>query len=338
MAVQSAPFETSPHEVVDDYSVGFSRLRGRLANPRGGRYVDFVQSLSPDFGKVRRDIALGYAMLAASVLVALALPWLGAPGLVAALVGGTLIGYWIAYLQLFIHEGAHFNLAADPAASDRLCDRCISWLVGTTIEKYRKVHFQHHRALGTVRDSENSYFFPVNPAFIAKSLLAIRPIEVILGRARYLQQETGKKGKAEPGRSLNTLIALAFHGGIVAVAALSGLWWLALAWVFGVGMVFPFLGALRQALEHRDEGADPRQDYRRTDHGAYTRMFPSGPFSSTFGGAGFNRHLLHHWEPQVSYTNLPQLEAFLASTELATTIEARRATYGGAFLRLFSLR
>jgi len=32
------------------------------------------------------------------------------------------------------------------------------------------------------------------------------------------------------------------------------------------------------------------------------RLFGDDFFSCTFGGAGFNRHLLHHWEPQISYT------------------------------------
>ena len=33
-----------------------------------------------------------------------------------------------------------------------------------------------------------------------------------------------------------------------------------------------------------------------------------GPLASTLGGAGFNRHLLHHWEPKISYTRFRELE------------------------------
>lgn len=99
-------------------------------------------------------------------------------------------------------------------------------------------------------------------------------------------------------------------------------------------MVFPLFGALRQLLEHRNEGIDPAIDFQTQDHGAYTRMF-SGPLSKTFGGAGFNRHLLHHWEPQVSYTNLPELEAFLEGTELRRVMASRRSTYFRTFRRLW---
>jgi len=67
-------------------------------------------------------------------------------------------------------------------------------------------------------------------------------------------------------------------------------------------------------------------------------MFGRGPFSSIFGGAGFNRHLLHHWEPSVSYTNLPALEAYLLDTEAAPLIEMRRSSYFKTFARLFQLQ
>ena len=81
--------------------------------------------------------------------------------------------------------------------------------------------------------------------------------------------------------------------------------------MIGVGVFLPFFGALRQILEHRAPEADGGVDYARTPHGAYTRIFHGGLFAKTFGGAGFDRHLLHHWEPQVSYTRLADLETYL---------------------------
>ena len=55
---------------------------------------------------------------------------------------------------------------------------------------------------------------------------------------------------------------------------------------------------LRQLLEHRPA---PGQ----IAGAAVTRMFGTDLFSRTFGGAGFNRHLLHHIEPQVSQITPP---------------------------------
>lgn len=338
------------HQVFDDFSNTFHRFRGQLADAHGRNYLDFVRSLKPHYGIVLRDIALGYFSLMFSAAAIVGLSSVGVPAIVTIGVGALLFGYWIAYLQLFIHEGAHFNLAEDRGHSDMLCNTLIGWMVGTSVQKYRVVHFQHHRALGTVHDSEFTYFFPLNTLFLFKSLTGIRALEVIMSRNRYVstrderEAERRTPGAVHAGPSRTRTDWIVFLGGIVAhLLILTGLWLIgggigpALAWVFGVGVVFPFFGALRQLLEHRDQMADQNIEYAKTDHGAYTRMFGTDVLSATFGGAGFNRHLLHHWEPQISYTRLADLEAFLLETEMKRVINARRSGYGETFLRLLCL-
>src|SRR5205085_1856707 len=207
------------------------------------------------------DIALGFGCLAVSMAVCI---WVSAhpvPKAAAVLVSAGLIGYWVAYLQLFIHEGAHFNLAHDRRRSDLICDALIAWMVGTGVRKYRKIHFQHHRALGTVDDSEFSYFFPLNLMFLAKSLFAVRTIDVLLSRRRYLSRSAPETPRAIPDRSemeadtpeswagktdLAMIGGALAHLSIVVTAWLAGSGALALAWVIGVGMIFPLLGATRQ--------------------------------------------------------------------------------------------
>jgi fatty acid desaturase len=212
--------------------------------------------------------------------------------------------------------------------------------VGSTVADYRTVHFQHHRALGTVGDSEFTYFFPLNLMFFVKGLFGIRVLEVL--RARRTCVATGSP-KKKAGSIEQNGSQLAFAGILAHLAIGGGLWFAggvfaAVAWLVGVCSIFPLFGALRQLLEHRDDHADDTTDYARSNHGAYTRLFGSGPFSATFGGAGFNRHLLHHWEPQVSYTQLGVLEEFLLGTEMRRVMEMRRSSYGGAALKLLSLR
>jgi fatty acid desaturase len=329
--------DTMTEEKFDDLSANFSSLRREIWN---AGYRDLLRSLKPDYAKVRRDIAFGYAALILTVGLTGALPIVGAHPVLAACLGAVSVGYWVAYLQLFIHEGAHYNLAPDRAESDKFCDRYISWMIGTTVAAYRKVHFEHHRALGTIDDSESTYFFPLNLVFIIKGLFGLRAIEVIFARKKIVAAPKKKKaGDEETKREfpIAPLAAVVIHGGIVAVAFLLGYWWVSLAWLFGVGMVFPFFGALRQLLEHRDEDADKMNDYRVVPHGAVTRIFKDGPMGSTFGGAGFNRHLLHHWEPQISYTNLPALERFLLTTKAGPIIERRKTTYAETFLKLLSI-
>lgn len=129
--------------------------------------------------------------------------------------------------------------------------------------------------------------------------------------------------------------AMALHGVLVLSTAANGLWTLSLAWALGVVVVFTFLGALRQLLEHRGEHARADVDYGQVPHGAMARMFGTSGFDSLFGGAGFNRHLLHHMDPQVSYTRLPELDAFLRTTSLAPYLEGQTTTYFRAFLKLY---
>jgi fatty acid desaturase len=317
----------------NDYSDSFQRLRPAITNSKGTPYVDFVKTLSPHYSRLFLDIALGYAALLVTCVIVVALPANGVmPGWLAAGLGALSVGFWIAYLQLFIHEGAHFNFSPDRARSDALCNLLIAWMIGTSVQKYRIIHFQHHRALGSVGDSEMTYFFPLNLVFIIKGVLGIRVFEVLASRKTL--QAKKEPIRDERGKYVG-LAGLAAHIVILAATYIFGSVWLSLAWIAGVGAFFPFFGALRQLLEHRDERADAKTNYSETDHGAYTRIFGCDVFSSKFGGAGFNRHLLHHWEPAISYTNLSELEAYLLDTDVAPVIEMRRSSYFKAFTSLF---
>ena len=295
-------------------------LRSRLAAETLGDYLRFRRTLSPDFAKVKRDIAAGYAAL----LLILAGVWLG--GLIAVPLGAVLIGYAVAYLQLFIHEAAHFGLCKDRAANDRLANRLICWQVGTDIASYRETHWQHHRSLGTPEDTEASYRNRLSLGFVASMVSGLHAVRVFLSR-----ETRGNPGRARPvrrpvllGVPSALLVGIAAHGLIVlALAAFASLY-CALAWIAGMGVFFPLFATLRQLLEHRPL---PGQ----SEHGAVSRMFGTGLFSSTFGGAGFNRHMLHHLEPQVSYTRLGDLEAYVAGTSAREEVDARRTTYWRAF-------
>lgn len=188
--------------------------------------------------------------------------------------------------------------------------------------------------MGTTTDTEFTYFFPLNLLFLLKTLFGIRAIEVLLFR-RASTERTAAVAAKDRGDLLWLLAGVTVHSAIVAISVYLGWWWAALAWLLGIGMVFPFFGSLRQLLEHRDDAAPSTSDFQTRNHGAYTRIFGDDVFSATFGGAGFNRHLLHHWEPQVSYTNLPALEAFLQGTEIKRVMDLRRTTYVETFRRLW---
>lgn len=321
----TGPCSTGP--ALQDWSGQFQGLRAQLMRETDGAYLRFVNALAPHHWRAWRDIGLGYLFLGV-VLYATSLPT-SLPGRLAALLLGAVgVGYGVAYLQLFLHEASHHHLARSRSRNDWLCDAFISWQVGTTVARYRPIHFAHHRHLGTVADTENSYFRPLNMRLILETLTGIHALRVLRNRQRRLTSlATDAEGGPGSTSAAGWLRAALLHGlvcaGAYAVAGWPGLG----AWLLGMGACYPVFATLRQQLEHRSPAADPATDYSRVDHGALTRLFGDGPLASTFGGAGFNRHLLHHWEPQVSYTRLKDLERYLARTSAAPILAARRSSY-----------
>ncbi|OYY91930.1 MAG: hypothetical protein B7Y45_00050 [Sphingomonas sp. 28-66-16] len=286
-------------------------FRQLMAIETGDRYRAFRKTLVPDYRRVHVDIALGYAALAGCLVLIGQAP--GIPGgLVAATLGAAAIGFLVAYLQLFIHEAAHFNLAPDKRVNDRIADWLICWQVGTNIAAYRATHAEHHRHLGHGGDTEISYLHALSLRFVIEMLTGIHAIRVFTART----DESGAPKAKAP-----LLRGIAIHAILLASLVALGAWPAALAWIGGMAIAFPFFATLRQLLEHRPaDGLIDTGD-------AVTRLFGDGAFARVFGGAGFNRHLLHHLEPQLSYTRLIELDRFLAGTSMAPVLDAHRTTY-----------
>lgn len=307
-------------------------LKATLADDKGVSYRDFRATLEPRWWGIWAQLGAGYAVLA-GVVVGLS-QWApaGAVAVAAALAGGLVIGYTTAFINNFFHEAAHFNLLPGRRANDVVTNLLMAWLYGSSIDLYRRIHWQHHRALGTTMDSENSYFDPLRVRYLVEGLLGMKALRTL---RRYAEIEQHRAGSApEARRLLWLLLAAAVNGAIVIGLALAGAWSAAVAWALGELAFLPFFVSLRQTLEHRDEDADLETDYTQVDMGATNRLFGDGPVANTFGSAGFNRHALHHWEPQVSCTRLRELERYLARTELEPQLAERRTTYRDTFLRL----
>src|SRR5262249_25437900 len=147
----------------DDYSNQFSTVSSRLTSSAGVSYRDFRRNLTPFFGVVWTHIFLGYLALVLVGVFAVLVEgqsWgLKLPVLAAVAV---LFGYFILYLSHFMHEAAHYNLAPHRRWNDHLANAFIGVLTATDIRPYRQVHFDHHRHLGDINDSEANYFFALN--------------------------------------------------------------------------------------------------------------------------------------------------------------------------------
>ena len=307
-------------------------LKGELVDDRGVAYRDFRRELSARWGRVWLELGAAYVLLAV-VLAAIVLLDPAFPlALLVAVAGGLMIGYTIHFINCFFHEAAHYNVLPNRRLNDLVTNAIMGWLFGSSISLYRRVHWQHHRALGTTMDSENSYFDALGIGYLVQGATGLKALRTL---RRY--RATGSSGHADDDRAgrflwlgLAALVNLGIAAGLVALGSVAA----AAAWLIGLLVVFPFVGSLRQLLEHRSESADPHADYHEVDHGPVNRLFGDGPLASTVGSAGFNRHAIHHWEPQLSYTRLADVEAYLLRTDAAPLIRERQTSYADTFLRL----
>src|SRR5688500_3086913 len=121
--------------------IGFDEVK----NGNGISYAVFRNSLQPRYPKVAFDITKAYLflLLIATLLIFFhstiqAFWWLIIP--LAAL----MIGYTAAYLALFIHEAAHYNIHPVKKKNDSLATIFLCLPFGLSLKSYRKIHWQHH--------------------------------------------------------------------------------------------------------------------------------------------------------------------------------------------------
>ncbi|MBI5372182.1 MAG: fatty acid desaturase [Sphingobacteriales bacterium] len=308
----------------------------QVVNKAGTSYAVFRGQLTPRYSLVFFDIARGYFFLfliSALVIVlhrVYSLPWwLLIPA------GGLLTGYCAAYIALFAHEASHYNIHPDKKTNDRLATVFLCLPFGLSLKSYRKIHWQHHLYLGTPSDTEISYFNHLSGLFILETLTGIHLLRTILTKEKIevLSQEQKRESRTM------LLAGFVLHAVLLAAAFLTGNWVTALAWILGFGIFFPFFATIRQLLEHRDELARATSDFRRTPHGKLSRIFCHTLLSSSFGAAGFTRHMIHHWDPQASYTRMKEIEDFLHEDEkTAAIIRASKTTYSTVFKTLLKAR
>jgi fatty acid desaturase len=300
----------------------------------GKKYSDIRLQLKPAYKKVAWDIFKGYFFLFLIITTDILLiqfllfnPFIGIP------LSALAIGYCLAYLHLFIHAAAHYELHPHKSKNDLLSDLFIGVFFGIAVKKYRKIHWLHHSNLGLKNDSEHSYFNELNLLFLLKCITGYHTLAVIL--SRFKRPEKINTQKFSPAYPLYVLIVQLL---ILSLLYITGGLVLVLSWLGGLLIVFPLLAALRQLIEHRDIEASGKINYQQTDHGKISRLFGKGFIDSSFGAAGFNKHLLHHWDPTISYTRLEDVEEFLMDCpKTASVINESKTSYIKIFIALFKI-
>lgn len=301
-----------------------------VSHPSKCLYSQWRKNLRPFYKVVWRDIFLGWVSLISIAVASIALCNTSFD-FINILFSSMLFGFALAYLSLFLHEAAHFNLTASKKYNDLLANIFLCLLFGVDIKMYRKIHWIHHRRLGTPFDTENSYFNTPNLKFIVETLTGIHLLRIIIKRNNANCSTKRSKLKGMKMLFMSSLVNLIF----ILILFTWNRWPTAIAWITGMLIIFPFFATIRQILEHRDEFAVKNRDYNKWYHGKVSRLFDSSFFSRVFGGAGFNKHMLHHWDPTISYTRLKDLEVFLRECDETKDIIGKTQTsYFKVFKRL----
>jgi fatty acid desaturase len=304
-----------------------------LHSKRGVNYADFKRDtlkLRPT--RILADIATAWAMILLALFL-LSFIATNSPFVLLAPLFGLWIGFWLQAYTIYFHEAAHYNIHPKKEINDLLSDVCLTPFVGMWIRLYRVSHWKHHLYLGTRDDTEISYYKPVG---VGQTMEVLTGLYLLKAAYKYLTNFTRAEAVAQE-RSVRLQFFIALTIMFASQAAIIGLlfWYVSfaasLSWALAFLVFLPFFHRLRQTLEHRSFTADRYTDYTKVEHGPVNRIFGSDFLSKHFGGAGFNRHLLHHYDPTVSYTSFDELERFFLDTELAPQIEASRTTYPKAF-------
>jgi fatty acid desaturase len=305
-----------------------------VADSKGTTYTVFRNGLLPRYSKVLFDITKGYFFL---LLIAGSTIFLTyqfhSYWWIIVMIAAVLTGYVAAYLALFIHEAGHYNIHPNKKINDRLSTIFLCLPFGLSLRSYRKIHWQHHVHLGTTEDTEVSYFNALSKMFLLETLTGIHLLRTIM---RKENNAVLTKEQVQESRLL-LLAGFTLHLIILTTAFLTGNWPFAIAWILGFGIFFPFFATIRQILEHRDELAHHASNFYKQAHGKVSRLFVHTIISSSFGSAGFTRHMIHHWDPLISYTRLKDIEEFLITCEkTAPVIKSSKTTYRKVFKKLIT--
>jgi len=302
-----------------------------VRSPGDISYDSFRKTLSPRYSIVWRDIFFGYFFLGGFLFLSTRVHYDNIIALVFCIFFGSLItGFVLAYLSLFLHEAGHFNLHPNKKKNDLLATILIGVLFGVSLGAYRKIHWQHHLHLASSADPESSYFHELTAGFLLESVTGIYLLKVVLSKSNH--SLLSHKMKVNSLKMLAAGTILSFS--IIAVCVLLHAWATAIIWLAGLLIFFPFFAALRQILEHRDELAK-KGFYQDCVQNKVARLFTSDLFSRIFGAAGFNKHMIHHWDPQISYTRLRDIEHFLSQcNQTKEILFSSKTTYFKTFRKL----
>jgi hypothetical protein len=180
--------------------------------------------------------------------------------------------------------------------------------------------------------------------WLVSALSGLKTIRIVLQRKSFRESKL-KDYKAEIRHFFVPVFGALMHLMLMAIF-LSVDIQILLWWIISSYFLAPFLGILRNVLEHRYlEKVDSRiwdevmgkevvsDDYSRVT----TRIFTVSSLSQLWGSMGFTRHLIHHWDPSISYIHLKKVHMFLLDTKIGPLLKSQDTTFLRTFKELWQM-
>jgi fatty acid desaturase len=213
-----------------------------------------------------------------------------------------------------MHETAHLHVFHSRAAASWLGHWLLGPLMFVDFDRYRELHWAHHRNLGRDGDPKYSYTIDIRGRRSLAFLLRSLTLGEALRKVRYVHLGSeGSQAKAPVRASRawlarTALVQAVFGGSLVLVSReplLFALLDAALAYgfiyIYGTLSLTIMMANLRAIAEHQigDEQAEisGRAALRNLRSNALTRLI--------FGAYGFAEHASHHHNPAIPYYLLP---------------------------------
>lgn len=302
-------------------------------------YSDFRATLKTNYSRVRMGILLTWALIFATLAFERLFPEVSVylfPLLVM------IVSLSQHRLLNVIHEGAHYLIAKNRRANDLFTNIVAGCFFLVDVDQYRITHIRHHKDLGGPDDPENAHMDKLDFSWLAAAFSGFGAIARLLTRKKF-------RDRLDYGKRIShivvPIIGVALHASVLMLLLAFFPTVVLATWVLSTYVITPGLGLLRNLLEHKYvEVVDVEiwsHLFERTNildrrrENVTTRTFTSSALSRLYGSMGFTRHLLHHWDPSISFTNLKKVHGFLLQTPLGPSLESTNTTFTSTFKHLW---
>lgn len=155
-------------------------------------------------------------------------------------------------LAILGHDGTHFTLSRNRRLNDILTNVFNMWPIGLTVEGYRKLHFQHHRGLGTDEDPELHHKRSRAPQWDVPASIGRIGKYALLDLVGYSVPDYKIIISFSKPEKTGALIAqYAFHVAGAGILAACGQWWALAVWYVSLPTSFMMFFRLRLWIEHQ---------------------------------------------------------------------------------------